>query len=72
MNGLLHLTIPTSLKCCLALCYSSGPNSSKFGPSCPQVGRNIFYLAKEMTTFLEPEQILGWHDKSHLDHQDFD
>ena len=33
MNGLQHLTTPTSLKFCLALCFSSGPNSSKFGPS---------------------------------------
>ena len=37
--------------------YSSGPNSSKFGPSCPEVGPNFFQLAKEMaTTSLEPEQ----------------
>ena len=32
MNGLQHFTTPTSLKFCLALCFSSGPNSSKFGP----------------------------------------
>ena len=42
MNGLQHLTTPTSLKFCLALSYSSGPNSSKFDPSCPQVGPNFF------------------------------
>ena len=53
MNGLQHLTTPTSLKFCLALCFSSGSNPSKFDPSCPQVGPNFFYLAKEMaTTFL--------------------
>ena len=46
MNGLQHLTTPTSLKFCLALCYSSGPNSSKFGPSCHQVDPNFFHLAK--------------------------
>ena len=57
MNELQHLTTPSSLKFCLALCFSSGPNSSKFGPSCPQVGSNFFHLAKEMaTTFLEPER----------------
>ena len=60
MNGLQHLTTPTSLKFCLALCFSSGPNSSKFGPSYPQVGPNFFHLAKEMApTFLEPERTLG-------------
>ena len=59
MNGLQHRTTPTGLKFCLALCFSSGPNSSKFGPSCPQVGSNLFHLAKEMaTTFLEPERTL--------------
>ena len=59
MNGLQHLTTPTSLKFCLALCFSSGPNSSKFGPSYPQVGPNFFHLAKEMApTFLEPERTL--------------
>ena len=59
MNELQHLTTPSSLKFCLALCFSSGPNSSKFGPSCPQVGSNFFHLAKEMaTTFLEPERTL--------------
>ena len=59
MNGLQHLTTPTSLKFCLALCYTFDPNSSKFGPSCPQVGPNFFHLAKEMaTTFLEPERTL--------------
>ena len=59
MNGLQHLTTPTSLKFCLALCFSSGPNSSKFGPSYPQVGPNFFHLAKEMVpTFLEPERTL--------------
>ena len=59
MNGLQHLTTLTSLKFCLALCFSSGPNSSKFGPSCPQVGPNFFHLAKEMaTTFLHPERTL--------------
>ena len=42
MNGLQHLTTLTSLKFCLASCYSSGPNSSKFGPSCPQVGPQLF------------------------------
>ena len=47
-------------KICLAICYSPGPNSSKFGPSCPQVGPNFLHLAKEMaTTFLKPEQTLG-------------
>ena len=57
MNELQHLTTPTCLKFCLALCYSSGPNSSKYGPSCPQVGPNFFHLAKEMaTTFLEPKR----------------
>ena len=57
MNALQHHTIPTSLKFCLALCYSSGPNSSKFGPNYPQVGPNFFHLANEMaTTFLEPKQ----------------
>ena len=62
MNGLQHLTTPTSLKFCLALCFSSGPNSSKFGPSYPQVGPNFFHLAKEMApTFLEPEQTLILH-----------
>ena len=60
MNELQHLTTPTGLKFCLALCFSSGPNSSKFGPSCPQVGSNFFHLAKEMaTTFLEPERTLS-------------
>ena len=55
MNGLQHHTILTSLKFCLAMCYSSGPNSSKFGPGCPQVGPNFFLLAKEMATMiLEP------------------
>ena len=59
MNELQHLTTPTGLKFCLALCFSSGPNCSKFGPSCPQVGSNFFHLAKEMaTTFLEPERTL--------------
>ena len=60
MNGLQHLTILTSLKFYLALiCYSSGPNSSKFGPSYPQVGPNFFHLAKEMaTTVSEPERTL--------------
>ena len=59
MNGLQHLTTPTSLKFCLALCFSSGSNSSKFGPSYPQVGPNFFHLAKEMApTFLEPERTL--------------
>ena len=59
MNGLQHLTTPTSLKFCPALCFSYGSNSSKFGPSCPQVGPNFFHLAKEMaTTFLEPERTL--------------
>ena len=59
MNELQHLTTPSSLKFCLALCFSSGPNSSKCGPSCPQVGSNFFHLAKEMaTTFLEPERTL--------------
>ena len=59
MNGLQHLTTPTSLKFCLALCFSSGPNSSKFGPSCSQVGPNFSHLTKEMaTTFLEPERTL--------------
>ena len=42
MNELQHLTTPTGLKFCLALCFSSGPNSSKFGPSCPQVGSQLF------------------------------
>ena len=61
MNELQHLTTPSSLKFCLALCFSSGPNSSKFGPSWPQVGSNFFHLAKEMaTTFLEPERTLGF------------
>ena len=41
MNGLQHLTTPTGLKFCLALCFSSGPNSSKFGPSFPQVSANM-------------------------------
>ena len=50
MNELQHCKIPTSLKFCLALCYSSSPNSSKFGPSCPQVGLNFFHLAKQMAT----------------------
>ena len=55
-----HLTAPTSLKFCLALRFSSGPSSSKFGPSCPQVGPNFFHLAKEIaTTFLEPERTLN-------------
>ena len=45
-NGLQHLTILTSLKFCLALCYSSGPNSSKFGPNCPQVGPNLLIWQK--------------------------
>ena len=59
MNGLQYLTITTSLKFCLALCYSSGPNSSKFSPSYPQVCPYFFHLAKEMaTTFLEPERTL--------------
>ena len=59
MNGLQHLTTPTSLKFFLALCFSSGPNYSKFGPSYPQVGPNFFHLAKEMApTFLEPERTL--------------
>ena len=59
MNELQHLTTPTSLKFCLALCFSSGPNSSKFGPSYPQVGPNFFHLAKDMApTFLEPERTL--------------
>ena len=59
MNGLQHLTTPTSLKFCLALCFSPGPNSSKLCLSCPQVGPNFFHLAKEMaTTFLEPERTL--------------
>ena len=62
MNEMQHLTTPTGLKFCLALCFSSGPNSSKFGPSCPQVGSNFFHLAKEMaTTFLEPERTLQYH-----------
>ena len=61
MNGLQNLTTLTSLKFCLALCYSFGPNSLKFGPSCPQVGPNFFHLTKEMaTTFLEPERTLNW------------
>ena len=60
MNGMQHLTPPTSLKFCLALCYSPGPNSSKFGPSCHQVGPNFFYLGKEMsTTFLESERTVN-------------
>ena len=59
MNGLQHLTTPKSLKICLALCYLSGPNSSKFGPSCPQVGSNFFCLVKE-TTFLEPVRTLNF------------
>ena len=42
MNELQHLTTLTGLKFCLALCFSSGPNSSKFGPSCPQVGSQLF------------------------------
>ena len=42
MNELQHLTTPTGLKFCLALCFSSGPNSSKFGPSSPQVGSQLF------------------------------
>ena len=59
MNELQHLTTPTGLKFCPALCFSSGPNSSKFGLSCPQVGPNFFHLAKEMaTTFLEPGRTL--------------
>ena len=59
MNGLQHLTIPKSLKFCLALWHSSGPKSSKFGPSCPQVCPNFFHLAKEMAaTNSEPEQSL--------------
>ena len=47
MNGLQHLTNPTSLKFCLALCFSCGPDSSKFGPSCPQVGPNFFSFGEK-------------------------
>ena len=60
MNGLQRLTIPTSLKFCLALCFSSGPNSSKFGPSCPQVGPNFFHLAKDMAVFPVKFQLRGF------------
>ena len=77
MNGLQHLTTQTSLEFFLSLCYSFGPNSSKFGPSCPQVGPNFFHLVKEMaTTFVEPERTLcmplstllqSYHgDRSHI------
>ena len=47
MNGLQHLTIPTSLKFCLALC-------------CTQAGPNFFHLVKEMaSTILETERTLN-------------
>ena len=50
-NGLQHLTIPSSLKFCLALCYSFCPNSSKFGPSCPQVGQFFSFGERDGNNF---------------------